>query len=54
MLQAHYVAELKDMIVADSLELSDVKYLLGALRRRKEGLEAVSLLVLDLRNLEFP
>lgn len=37
---AQYVAELKEMISSDSLELSDVKFLLGTLKRRREYLEA--------------
>ncbi|XP_065068725.1 E3 ubiquitin-protein ligase COP1-like [Rhopilema esculentum] len=37
---ANYVAELKEMISAEGLELSDVKFLLGALQRRRDLLES--------------
>jgi len=37
---AQYVAELKEMMSTDSLELADIKFLLGTLKRRKEYLEA--------------
>lgn len=35
-----YISELKDLISNDTFELSEVKFLLGALRRRKDQLEA--------------